>query len=130
MSRCLPGDPDGLISSQMIRRAWSSWDPSPGLTSLPAGWDSQYLPVQAGRGWGLGQGGAPFSTPCSGGAAFFQGHWLLFALEGLSLSSGAGGRKLTQHPGLLSHLLLGLSWVGNWGSPGGGRDALWPPHPA
>lgn len=73
MSRCLPGDPDGLISSQMIRRAWSSWDLSPGLTSLPAGRDSQYLPVQAGRGWGLGRGEPPSAPRAVEGLLSFKG---------------------------------------------------------
>lgn len=75
--------PDGTL----IRRAWSSWDLSPVWPhSLQAGTPSTFLSKPGGAGFGAG--GAPFSIACGGGAAFSQGHWLLFALEGLSLLGG------------------------------------------
>lgn len=82
--------------------------------------------------WGVsGQGGGPPSAPCGVERLLSsEGIGYCSALEGLlslSLSpQGAGGRRLTQHPGLLSHLRLRSSWAGRWGSPGGGRDACGP----
>lgn len=132
MGSCHPGwDPDMQSVGQPGPEPRSDLAPCrPGLPAPPCpGW------ARRGSGQGVewvGAGRGPLQHPVWRSGCFLS--WALVIVlvwrVSLSLSSGPGGRRLAQHPGLPSRLRPGLSWAGSWGSPGGGRDALWPPHPA
>lgn len=108
-----PRDPEGPCLSQMIQSVEqlgpeSRSDLTPCRLGLPVpSWVSA---------WAAGVGaGSSLQHPVQWRGCFLS-RTLVVVCSGRSLSpQGQVAGKLTQHPGLLSHLLLGLSWVGNWG---------------